>query len=242
MAKKKDLKSRLADRRKNLSEKGNSSFHLMKDEGTYRFRVLPTGDEEKDWAAPMVTFFLGKKTYVSPSTKDLPCAIMDFSEKLRKSKKESEQKLAKNIRPRKSFVVAAIKMDSSGKEVDSSGVRLLKLPNNVYGDMLDIFLDEEDGGDFTHPTEGFDIKVTRIGTGQFDTKYSVRACKPTKLSKEYAKKTWDPLEMLDKEIISYEDSEAAVEEYLNGGDEEEETPKKKKSTDKVKKKKKKSDA
>ena len=239
---KQTLKERLAARRKELSEKGAGHYHLIKQPGTHRFRILPTGDPETDWSKEIVTFYLGKKSYLSPSTNGKPCAIMAYADKLKNSKKEKDQELSKKIRPKKKYVVAALKYtDDKGKEIDQSGVRLLQLTPQAYQELIDLFLDDDEAGDFTDPKTGYDIKITRTGSGQFDTEYSVRACKPTALPKEYLKKTFDPQEMVDKLLPTFEETETAVDDFLNGGDESSEE-KPETVVKKKKKKKKSSDA
>jgi len=51
--------------------------------------------------------------------------------------------------------------------------------------------DTDVGGDFTHPQTGFDIRVTRKGTGQFDTEYTLLPGRPKPLTADAELlKTW----------------------------------------------------
>ena len=84
----------------------------------------------------------------------------------------------------------------------------------------------------TDPKTGYDIKIERSGSGQFDTTYSVRACKPTKIDKKFLK-TVDLEEMVRSQIKSYDELEEELREFLNNDvssddDDDEEKPAKKK--------------
>ena len=84
----------------------------------------------------------------------------------------------------------------------------------------------------TDPNTGYDIKIERSGSGQFDTTYSVRACKPTKIDKKFLK-TVDLEEMVRSQIKSYDELEEELREFLNNDvssdeDDDEEKPAKKK--------------
>ena len=94
----------------------------------------------------------------------------------------------------------------------------------------------------TDPVNGYDIKITRSGSGRFDTTYSVRACKPTKLDKKY-RGDLDLENIVRNQIKSYDELEEELAKYLNEapelGEDEEEKPKKKDKDKKKDKKKKK---
>ena len=95
----------------------------------------------------------------------------------------------------------------------------------------------------TDPVSGYDIKITRTGSGKFDTTYSVRQCKPSKLDKKYRSEL-DLEKIVRNQIKSYDELEEELNKFLNESpvdEDEDEAPKKKKkvsSGDKPKKKKK----
>ena len=112
-------------------------------------------------------------------------------------------------------------------------------------DIIDLYLDEDEAGDMTDPKEGYDIKIIRSGSGQYDTTYSARACKPTKLEKQY-QGIVDLEAIVRSQIKSYDDIEEILFKFLKESpneDGEDEAPKKKEKKvskeDKKKKKKKK---
>lgn len=54
-----------------------------------------------------------------------------------------------------------------------SGVKVVAFGKMVHEALIAIRKDEDAGGDFTSPTDGFDIIVEREGTGATDTRYKV---------------------------------------------------------------------
>ncbi len=82
----------------------------------------------------------------------------------------------------------------------------------------------------TDPVTGYDVKITRTGSGKFDTTYSVRQCKPSKLDKKYRSEL-DLEKIVRNQIKSYDELEEELNKFLNenpGDDEDEdEAPKKK---------------
>lgn len=239
---KKSLLERIAEKRKNLKMgSGNFKFFMPK-EGVTRYRVLSTG-EENDFSMEVTTFYLGKDLgfVISPRTFGEKCAIMKTYDKLSTSKNEDDKQFAAKFKPGKKFLVGAIRYtDEKGKEVDTeSGVKLLMLPTGLYGHLLDLYLDVDEAGDFTHPTEGYDIKILRTGKGKMDTEYNLTKCKNTKIASEF-KKPID-LEKMVKEVTpSYEETSELIEKFLNLPDsteDEQNSDKKEKRKDKKKKKK-----
>lgn len=226
---KKGLKERLAERRQKLNEKGgNSHFHYTKV-GDTRIRIV--GNPDEDWARELVTFYVGKSTVISPATNGEPCALMQFHEKMKNSSNAKNKKFAEMLRPKKKWVVAALKYaDSKGAEPDANGVRLVLLTNDIYGELIDLFVDDDEAGDFTDPINGYDIKIKRTGQGKQDTKYSLLQCKPTKLPKEF--RSGNNLDdMIAAATSTFEQTEELLSKFLSGSndeEEEQEAPKKKK--------------
>lgn len=226
------LKERLAKKRKELASKGGEYKFFRIIEGTTRMRLVKVG-EEKDFAIEATVFYLGKDIgyVVSPITWGGKCQIMKDYTELSTSKKEADRKFAKTFKPSKRYFVAAYRFkDEKGKEVDKEkGVKLLMATNGQYQDMIDLFLDEEEAGDFTDWENGYDLKFGRTGKTQMDTEYTVRACKSTPTYKKY-RKEYDPEEMLKELTPPYKETKELMEAFLNlpSEDDEEDEPKKKK--------------
>lgn len=211
----KSLKERLANQKKEL--KSRSEFGLIrgiKADTTIRVRPLPVG-EEKDFGMEVSYVFMNKDLggFVSPSTFGKKCAFSIKAEEMAKSKKDADRNFAKaRLAPKKKFLVPCLLYkDIGGKEADR--VILLQLTSSIYQDMIDLFLDDAEAGDFTNALEGYDLKFTREGSTMTDTKYSVRICKPTKLPKEF-RKVVDLEEMVKGETASYQDTKEKLEKFM----------------------------
>ena len=109
----------------------------------------------------------------------------------------------------------------------------MMVPRSVYQDIIDLYLDEEDWGDMTDPVEGYDIKITRTGTGKNDTSYSVSPCQKTKLDKKYRGEV-DLEKAIRANILSYDELEEKLASFLNEGDDDEDERPRKKSSSKSK--------
>ena len=238
MAKKESLAERLKKKKQELKNKSGGFQWFMVKEGTTRMRPLPVGDEV-DWACEVVFFFLGRDVggIISPATFGEKCPIMAKYQKMSKSSDPDDRELAKRFKPSTKWMVAHIRYkDEKGKEVDEeNGVKCALLARSQYQDLLDLYLDDENG-DFTNPKEGYDIKYKREGKGQMDTEYSCLPCKPSALPKKYAKNIYDPIEMTKKVILPYDQLKDKLAQFLGGSSDEESSTKSSKKSDKKKKK------
>ena len=226
--KKKSLKQRLADQKKEIASKGKGGFILrQKEEGTIRLRILPTG-EDNDFCAEITSFYLGNDKelgeVLSPATIGEPCALMEAYNELKSSGNEDDIELAKKMIPRQKYVIPVITYkDAKGKEVDTENSnRLFQIAGSVYNQIIDLFLDEDEWGDMTDPKKGYDLKITRTGKGKFDTSYTVSACKNTPLPKEYMKTVVNLEEMVKSKLATYEETLEKKLRFLGDTDDDEE--------------------
>ena len=230
------IREKLLARKKKLAEKGTSSAFIFPKNGTTRVRILSAGPDNEP-ANEIVRFYVNGHSVFSPATFEEPCPFMEEYKRLKDSKDEDDKKLAKSMIPSRRYILGCIIFkDAKGQEMDYNGEpRLLVVPSSVYQDIIEYWLDEDEAGDMTDPKTGYDIKIERSGSGQFDTTYSVRACKPTKIDKSFLK-TVDLEGMIRKEIKSYDELENELHEFLNSPSdgEDEEPVKKKKAADKDK--------
>lgn len=221
MATSNKMKALLEKRRADLKKRSeNTGFdYFVFKEGTTRIRVLP-GLPEREPGFEITHFYLGQeiKGVISPSTFGRPCAIMEAFEAL-SAGDDDEKKLAATIKPKKKWLIPIIRYkDEQGKEIDErekgKGAKPALISNKQYQDIIDFFLDEEQG-DFTDAAEGYDIKVKRTGKTMTDTEYTVIPCKPTKLSITYAKKApYDIEKMVEAICPSYEDTQELANRFL----------------------------
>jgi hypothetical protein len=221
-----DLRNKkLAERRKKIKERSEGSgMVFIKADQTLRVRPLPVNEEE-EFGLEITQFYFNAeiKGVISAATFGEPCPIMEMYNELKEGD-DGDRDLASKIRPKAKYVVPVLTYsDLKGESIDDSkSGKLLLLTGGVYQQMIDYFLDEEQG-DFTDPKEGYDIKVTRTGSGMTNTEYSTVPCRPSKLPKKY-NKIWDIEAMLRSEVPSYEEAQALLNRFLNIDDE----PKKKK--------------
>lgn len=213
---KKSLKDRLRDKQKALKTKGNGKVLFQKADEELRVRLLSAGDEE-EFIKEVVQFYLGGdiKGVYSPMTYDEPCAIYEKYEELKKSKDPDDKELAKDLSPKKKYMVAVLLCkDEKGKDYDPEP-KLLQLAQSQYSEIIDLYLDEEEWGDMTDLDEGYDLKLKRTGTGKNDTEYTVKPCKNNSIPKNCRPKEGVDIEALVREVIpSYEKTQEYIEQYM----------------------------
>ena len=241
-------RDKMLARKKQLESKSSGSGFIYPKEGTLRMRIKSPGDDQ-ELGMELITFYLGSEngSIVSPATFGDPCPFMEKYEELKNSSDDADKELAKEkFIPRRKYVIGGIiYTDDKGKSVDYDGKdRVVQIPRSVYQDIIDLYLDEDEAGDMTDPVTGYDVKITRTGSGKFDTTYSVRQCKPSKLDKKYRSEL-DLENIVRNQIKSYDELEEELIKFLNESpvddEDDDEAPKKKKkvsSGDKPKKKKK----
>lgn len=238
-------REKMLARKKKLEEKGSGNGLIFPKEGTLRMRIKSPGDDQ-ELGMEVVQFYIpGVGGVISPATFDEPCPFMEKYEELKQSKDEDDKELAKRLIPRRRYVIGGIiYKDDKGNGVDYEGQnRGVLIAGAVYQDIIDLYLDEDEAGDMTDPVTGYDIKITRSGSGKFDTTYSVRQCKSSKLDKKYRSEL-DLEKIVRDQIKPYDELEEELNKFLNESpdDDEDDAPKKKKKSskdiDKTKKKKK----
>ena len=239
-------REKMLARKKKLEEKGSGNGLIFPKEGTLRMRIKSPGDDQ-ELGMEVVQFYIpGVGGVISPATFDEPCPFMEKYEELKQSKDEDDKELAKRLIPRRRYVIGGIiYKDDKGNGVDYDGQnRGVLIAGAVYQDIIDLYLDEDEAGDMTDPVTGYDIKITRSGSGKFDTTYSVRQCKPSKLDKKYRSEL-DLEKIVRDQIKPYDELEEELNKFLNESpdDDEDDVPKEKKKSssndkDKTKKKKK----
>jgi hypothetical protein len=166
---------------------------------------------------------------------------MKAYETLSASKDPDDRALAAKFKPQKRFFVPCIKYkEPKGGEVDDRGPKLFLLVPGLYGEILDLYLDEDDGGDFTNEIKGYDLKISRIGKGKMDTKYSVIKCDKSKLPQKFRGKVYDPKEMVTELVPSFKEAKQKIDEFLSLPPEDDDDTRKKKTSKEVVKKKKRS--
>lgn len=229
-------RDRMIQRKEELKKRGQGGgFNFIK-EGVTRIRIKSPG-EDQELGIEIIQFYLGKELggIISPATFDEPCPFMEKHKELKESKDEEDNELAKKIIPRRRFVIGGVGYkDEKGKEIDPDRINQGWLvTRSIYEDIIDLYLDEDEWGDMTDATDGYDIKISRTGSGMTDTTYSCSPCQKKRLPKEYQGEI-DLEGIVRSQIKSYDELERMLGSFLNLDDEEEDEeevrPKKKKKT------------
>lgn len=221
LSQKKSLKDRLEKKKADLKKGGGVGSIIFIKEGSLRVRTLPVG-EDNDFTFEVIQFYLGSeiKGVISPATIGKPCAIMEKYNKLKSSKKDDDKELAKKMVPKRKFLMpVAVYKDGKGKEVDpeKSG-KMVMLTKGMAEAAIDLFLDD-DWGDMTNPLKGYDLKLSREGSGMTDTEYKLTPCKNTPTPKAYRKEV-DLRAMVESILPSYEETKEFLDKYLNNPDDD----------------------
>lgn len=218
-------REKMVERKKKLQEKGNGGGFIFPKEGITRVRMKSPGDDQ-ELGIEVIQFYPNPQIggIISPATFDEPCPWMEKYQELKNSKDPEDKELAKKLIPRRKYVIGGIVYeDEKGTKPDYGGKdKGILIASQVYQDIIDLYLDEDDYGDMTDPINGYDIKIQRSGSGKNDTTYSVRACKPSKLDSKL-RGTIDLEGIVREQIKSYDELEASLKEFLNEEPEEEET-------------------
>lgn len=100
------------------------------------------------------------------------CDVCAKIAELRSSPNATDQELAKDFGARRRVFVNVI-----DRKEEAKGPKVMGIGKQVHEQMLALRTDEDAGGDWSHPVDGFDLIITRTGTGKNDTKYDVKAAR-----------------------------------------------------------------
>jgi hypothetical protein len=111
------------------------------------------------------------------------CIACEKADELETSGSRIDVQQARNLRPSKR-VMANCVVDPKNAQAE---VVIWGFGVKVFNQLLSIRKDEENGGDFTNPAEGFNVVVERKGTGKDDTEYT---CIPGRNRGPIANQDW----------------------------------------------------
>ena len=97
------------------------------------------------------------------------CRMCEKATALSRSGNPYDEGMAKKLWPRMRVFANVVDM-----KAPDLGVAVFPFGKKIYDGLVDVRLDEDFGGDFTHPETGFTIVVKRVGTGKNDTEYFVK--------------------------------------------------------------------
>lgn len=117
------------------------------------------------------------------------CFVCAKCEELSRSPLKDDKDKAKSWSPR--VKVYANVIDRGNPEL---GVRVWGFGKSIWEQLKELRKNMRTGGDYTDPTErGFDVVVTRTGTGQNDTEYKIMADRQCSPLCEGGEPAWDAI-------------------------------------------------
>lgn len=150
---------------------GNKTLIKMKD-GKNRLRFIPALPG-KNWKRVTYEHWvdvpgLGQVRFTCPLfEKKQRCRACDIEKKLLSSTKESDQKRAQRFKAGRRVYANVIVRDN-----EAAGVAVFPFGIQIENALVELRKDEDIGGNFIHPVEGFDILVLKTGQG-LETRYAV---------------------------------------------------------------------
>lgn len=190
-------------------------------EGDTTFRVLPNaaGASKREWAEYAMHSEIGpRKAYMrcgKNSKGEGDCYICDkIIPKLEKSEKAAYKQMAERMARKDCFAVQIIYKDESDHWV---GPVLWEMPGGVANSLLGLM----GRRDISDPEEGYNLTISRTGTGKTDTRYG--AIDKDDEKSEVPKGVMEKLKPFSEVVRKYEEA-AMKAAYLGHEQEEEEEP------------------
>ena len=155
------IKSRLAslnqDNKPKNTEKKDYTLVYWKprQEGKYQIRFVPSKlNKNNPFQEVFMHYGVGKYPIVALTNWGEKDPVVDFTKKLRTTSDSENWRLAKKLDPKMRVFAPVIVRGEEEK-----GVRLFEFSKTLYLELLSV-ADDEDYGDFTDVSEGFDFVVT----------------------------------------------------------------------------------
>jgi len=107
-----------------------------------------------------------------------PCKVCKIVEAIYALGTSSDEELAyQNLAKLNGYGNVIVRSGPTAAVSAADGPQPLQFGPKIYERLRALRRDPDAGGDYTHPFEGFDIIITRQGTGKNDTKYEVMSAK-----------------------------------------------------------------
>jgi hypothetical protein len=142
------------------------------------------------------------------------CAVCRKEAELLATGEDIDFKKSRKLKAKRQLFMCAV---IRGQE--DLGVRVIRFGKMIEDQLIEIRRDEDDGGNFAHPVTGFDLKISRSGETENDTKYKVvKTGGPKPLSDDATQMaTWiEEQPSLDRFLRVLSDEQ--IERKLNGED------------------------
>lgn len=167
-----DEEEAAAQSKESEASRGTSILMKLKP-GKTTVRAIPPKQGEKLMKVAYVHYVdipgVGRKSFNCPrQMAKQRCPVCDMENKLIATGNDADYNKAKKLHAKRRLYMNVI---VRGREED--GIKVLPFGTMIEDQLIEIRRDEEDGGNFSHPIKGFDLKISRKGEGQNDTEYKV---------------------------------------------------------------------
>ena len=185
---------------------------MNKDERSYGYfkpivgknfvRILPAWNKEGVmYRKVRVHFRVGADNQIVPCNSIFRkrCFICEKCAELRKKEDPESLEEARNMRSSPRYLVNMIEIKNP-----ENGVQIFSIPKTVWEDYIKVWMNDDNWGDITNPKTGYDIIITRTGTGLL-TKYASQIMKePTPIPDMGVLKNLKDLDEIAEKIFTYE--------------------------------------
>jgi len=114
------------------------------------------------------------------------CPVCEWAASLQNSNKKEDVVLGKELQAQDRYVMNIIDIAEPEK-----GVQIFECGKGLFNDILQLFLDEE-YGDIDDLNTGRNVKIERVGSTKFDTRYSVMpAAQQSRVNPRVMEKVYD---------------------------------------------------
>jgi len=190
-SRKREIYAREADSLQRTSYGASATF-WSPEVGENQIRVLPPKDFQTN---PDAVFFKKISVHwnVGPAKRKIncrhmlganeQCPVCDFAAQLKASGRSDEKAQGEDLDVSTRYAMNIIDLKDT-----ASGVQVFEASKTLFQDILAIFLDP-DFGDIDSLERGRHLKIKRVGTGKFDTRYSlIPAAAATRIKAEIMEK------------------------------------------------------
>lgn len=141
-------------------------------------RVLPAPKGEKLFRVAYVHYLdvpgVGRVSFNCPRLMaKRPCSVCKTEAELLATGEDVDFRKSRKIKAKRQVFFNVI--DRGNEE---AGPQPFRFGKTIEDQLIEIRQDEDDGGNFSHPTNGFDIKFSRKGEGMNDTEYKLTVTGP----------------------------------------------------------------
>lgn len=163
-----------AEKEQKESEQASGRSNILKlKPGRTVLRVLPPKKGEKLFKVAYVHYLdvpgVGRVSFNCPRLMaKRQCSVCRTEAQLMNTGEDVDYRKARKLKAKRQIFFNVI-----NRAEEDAGPVAFRFGKMIEDQLIEIRQDEEDGGNFAHPIEGFDLKFSRKGEGQNDTEYKV---------------------------------------------------------------------